>query len=560
MPRARINYQTATLDFETDPFRHGRIPRPFAVELYNPEISFTAWGDDCVEKLMSFLEMLETPLRIYAHNGGKFDFFFLYTYLDNPIRIINSRIVSCKLFHHQLRDSFAIIPVPLRAYAKDDIDYNLLERHRREKHKQKILSYLHTDCVKLYDLVSAFLDRFGPMLTIGSTAMKEIQSRYQFDTLNGAGDDYFRHFYYGGRVQCFRSGLLRGPFKGIDINSAYPYVMAHRRHPVNGHFNFQRTLPESFDVPYFAHIRARNRDALPWRETITNDDGTWRHDGPLRFDVEEGDFYACSHEIEVALEFGLIDIIEVYEVAVAQEFITFEEFINEFYAEKVAAAQSGDKISYIFAKLLQNSGYGKFGQNPANYKDWFINRDFGNDDELAEFGYKIESEYEEFELWSKPATIKETSYYDVSIAASITSATRALLLRGIQLATDPVYCDTDSLICRDFKGTISPTELGAWKHEFTAPAVAIAGKKLYMAYDPDKPLDKAYDPKGGTNPVKLASKGGLISPQDLLDIANGGNFTHRNEAPTFSLHNPTRFQTRIFRKTVDNADEEEETD
>src|SRR5579862_7391491 len=210
MPRDKINYITAVLDFETDPFRYGRIPQPFAVELYTDQTTFVAWGNDCVEKLMDYLEMLETPCRIYAHNGGKFDFFFIYPYLDNPIRIINNRIVSAKLFHHNLRDSFAIIPVPLRAYAKDDIDYNKLESHRREKHKDEILSYLHTDCVKLFELVSSFIDRFGPMLTIGSTAMQEIQARYDFERLNEEGDAFFRQWYYGGRVECFHSGILSG--------------------------------------------------------------------------------------------------------------------------------------------------------------------------------------------------------------------------------------------------------------------------------------------------------------------------------------------------------------
>lgn len=552
MAREKLTYKLATLDFETDPFMYGRVPQPFAVELYTDETVFTAWGDDCVIKLINYLETLEEPHRIYAHNGGKFDFFFIYPYLDNPIRIINNRIVSAKLFNHNLRDSFAIMPFALRAYAKDDIDYKKLERHRREKHKAEILSYLHTDCLRLYELCAAFNDRFGPMLTIGSTAMSEIQARYDFERMNEEGDAFFRQFYYGGRVECFHSGILEGPFVGLDFNSAYPYVMANRRHPVNARFDITNKLPDNFDLPYFAHIRAKNNGALP---SLTDDAAR-----TLTFNQKHGDFFACSHEIEVALKYGLIEIEEVYSCHVSQEWISFDKYVNDFYAEKVRADQIGDKILRLFAKFLLNSGYGKFGQNPANYKDWFINRDFGNDRELMDYCEKddhsecthwtIAQEFETFELWEKPATIKDSSFYDVSIAASITSGTRALLLDALQHAVHPVYCDTDSIICRTYKGELDATKLGMLKTEFEASHMAIAGKKLYMAYDAAKKLDKVYDPKGKGNPVKLASKGGAISPADLLKVAQGKEISYHQQSPTFSLTRATRFQTRRFNKTV----------
>lgn len=544
MPRKKTPLIIATLDFETDPFMYGRIPKPFAVELYTDSFTFTAWGSDCVEKLMTFLDRLDTPLLIYAHNGGKFDFHFLHKYIDNPIRIISSRIVSAKLGIHWLRDSFAIMPFPLRAYAKEDIDYKKLESHVREKHKPEILHYLHIDCFRLYELVTAFVERFGAILTIGSTAMQEIRKRHEFDRMSEEGDAYFRRYYYGGRVQCFNSGIINGPFIGLDLNSAYPKCMRDKRHPVNGQFDISTTIPDNFDFPYFVHFEGTNKNALPCKSDETDE---------LEFTETRGEFFACSHEIEVALKYGLIDIHKVISCAIAQEWITFDTFVDDFYKEKAAAKISGDKITELFTKYVLNSGYGKFGQNPDNYLDWYINRDFGCDDDLVEQGYMIESEYDDFELWSKPAVIKETSFFDVSIAASITSGTRAMLLEGIQQAEQPIYCDTDSLICKGFNGVIDPTELGAWKHEFTADHVAVAGKKLYMAWDKSASFKSLGNNKfAGVH--KLASKGGLITPRQLLDVAGGKSAEYRNQAPTFSLRSRPRFITRRFTKTVDDVE------
>ncbi|MDE2020898.1 MAG: hypothetical protein KGJ13_11230, partial [Patescibacteria group bacterium] len=201
----------SVIDFETDPFLYQRTPRPFACEFLSDEFCEVFWGDDCHEQLAKFLETLSEPFFIYAHNGGKFDFHFLHRWLENPIKVINSRIVSAKMGIHTFRDSYAILPVPLRAYEKDEIDYTKMERDRREIYKEEILRYLHTDCVSLLDLVSAFVERFGDKLTIGSTAISEIKKRHPFIRATEPYDSVFRKFYYGGRVHCFKQGIVKGP-------------------------------------------------------------------------------------------------------------------------------------------------------------------------------------------------------------------------------------------------------------------------------------------------------------------------------------------------------------
>jgi hypothetical protein len=525
----------AVIDFETDPFMYGRVPYPFCVEFYSDERTEIFWGDDCADRLCEFLEKLEEPHIIYAHNGGKFDFHFLHKYIDNPALIIHTRIVECHLFKHTLRDSYAILPVPLRDYEKENFDYARMERQVREKNKADILSYLHSDCVNLYNLVSAFRDKFGDRLTIGGTAIKEIRKIHKFRSQGVRHDETFRNFYFGGRVECFASGIIQGPIKLVDVNSSYPASMRNKRHPINGRFDCVKPLPKGFDVPYFATIDATSRGALP----------AVIEDGSLCFPHERRIYNACSHEIEIALEYGLLDVHDVKQCLVSTEHITFEEFIDYWAAEKERCDRAGDKSGRLFAKLIMNSGYGRMGINPRNFADWTIHRDIGNEEELETSGYKQQCDYEEFQLWSRQTEIKDESFCDVAIAASITSGSRAILLQGLHNSVDPLYCDTDSIICRDFSGDIDKYRLGAWDLEKTSDMVAIAGKKMYALYSDN--LDT----------VKLSSKGGTLNLGDIINICNGNTVKFFNDAPTFSLTKPPSFISRNFTKTAKIVDKAE---
>ncbi len=542
----RRKRKLAVIDFETDPFCYGRVPEPFCVELWDGEISTVFWGDNCANDLLEYLAD-EPPMLIYAHNGGKFDFHFLHKGIANPALIIKNRIVTAKLGEHDIRDSFSILPIPLRNYKKKEIDYKKMERAIRDEHQIEILDYLHSDCAYLYELVHAFIERFGPRVTIGGTAIREINKFHTIPKNGARHDKVFRQYYYGGRVQCFEGGELKGPWKIYDVNSMYPSVMKNKRHPIGGAYDISDTLPDTFDYPYFIEFTGSNCNALP----------SYAEEGGLIFNKKYGRFFACSHEIEIALKHNLIQIDEIHCVYICQDFISFGEFVDTYYAEKEAAKKAGDITNETFAKLILNSGYGRMGINPANFEDWLINRDFGNNAELEAEGYSLQCDYEEFELWSRPAEIKEHSYCDVAIAASITSAARATLLEGLQNSIRPIYCDTDSIICAGFNGDIDKYRLGAWDLEKEGEFMAIAGKKLYALYNksPDGKiiLNEDGKPVGG----KISSKGGTLSADEIRIIANGGTVGFERDAPTFSLKSPPRFVSRTFRNTVDLGEVEE---
>ena len=65
-----------TIDVETDPFMRDRDPRPFLWGVYDGEPGGFRTFDDA-EAMMKWLSH-QGPIIVYAHNGGKFDYTYLF--------------------------------------------------------------------------------------------------------------------------------------------------------------------------------------------------------------------------------------------------------------------------------------------------------------------------------------------------------------------------------------------------------------------------------------------------------------------------------------------------
>jgi hypothetical protein len=527
MPRA-ITRQLATFDIETDPFQNGRIPKPYSVGVYDGESYWSAWGDDCMGQFIEYLATRK-PLLLYAHNGGRFDFYYLLSELQNPMRVINGRIVSAALGVHRVRDSFAILPVPLRAGGeKMLIDYAHMERGQREAHKAQISAYLKQDCIALYNLVEPFRQTFGDKLTIGSAAITELQALHPFPRLGQSHDEKFRPYYFGGRVEAIKKGVHNGRWQVLDVNSMYPYVMKRYQHPLGDTYLAPVTLSRALiksSAPFFATIDATSKGAFPFR---SEDQSI-----PLTYPHCRGRFWVSGHELRAALSLGLTEIHNVSECYVATQAQTFGAFVDKFVARKLDAEKRGDTSGRLFAKLVLNSAYGKFGSNPENYKDHLIYHD-GDEWPMPAYptpGKDWEPESiiapDELIIFARAARNAFDSYYDVATAASITGAARAVLLRALHAVSGPIYCDTDSIICKGPGNLpLHASKLGAWKLEATGNRLAIGGKKLYAL----------FNSKGVC--VKDACKGVTLTPAEILDISQGSTIISRRDAPTYSLMRP----------------------
>ena len=511
----------AVVDSETDPFAHGFIVLPFTIGFYDGETYVDFWGDDCVVQFFDYLasKSLEgIEYIIYAHNGGKFDFFFFLKYLDvgqSPL-IMNGRLVKIHFGGQEFRDSFAIIPQALSAYKKDEIDYRLFTRDKRQKHRAKILAYQKTDCVYTYELIDGFHSMFGDKVTIASASLTMLHSFHGFEKIKTAAlDDRFRRFYYGGRNQCFETGVLYPragrKWKLIDRNSMYPAVMQDEMHPISASCDLQKTIDENTD---FACIVARNDGALPQR----------KEDGGLDFTVKYGTFYATIHEIRAGIETGTLRIDRVKHAWRFHKKASFRDFVQQFYNLRLDAKANGDKVRDILYKFCLNSAYGKFALNPRKFKQWLMTVDeipepLASDGDPK--GWVPHSQSGNIFIWNRPAP-RQSGFYNVATAASITGAARANLLRNLAKSTRPIYCDTDSILCEEYRGEYEETKLGGWKLEATGDMAAIAGKKLYTIFSEGES-------------IKKASKGVNLTPDEIVRVCNGTEILYQNPAPTFRL-------------------------
>lgn len=531
----------AVVDCETDPFAPNFIVKPFAIGFDTGDRYIDFWGDNCVSEFFDYLATLTAEGQefiIYAHNGGKFDFFFFLDYLDpdqNPL-IMGGRLVKINFGGQEFRDSFAIIPQALSSYKKDEIDYDKFKREKRERHRPEILSYLKSDCQYTRELIIGFHEMFGDKLTIASASLPMLNSFTGFEKITGdAFDERFRRYYYGGRNQCFETGVLLPKygrhFFVYDRNSMYPAVMRDELHPVSNRPELQDKITDETD---FACIEAENNGALPMR----------KDDGGLDFTVKRGIFYATIHEIRAGLETGTLKIIRVLHAWKFDRKTNFAEFVDRFYNLRLEAKAKDDKVRDILYKFCLNSGYGKFALNPRKFKQWAMTvGEIPEPQATADNpnGWALHSQSGDLFIWSRPNP-RKGGFYNVATAASITGAARANLLRNLALAKRPIYCDTDSIICEGFEGELNETELGGWKLEAIGDRVAIGGKKLYTVYNKIDLTERG-------EAIKKASKGVRLTPQEIIQVCSGKEIFYQNPVPTFALDGSVDFVERRIRAT-----------
>lgn len=568
----------AILDMETDPFDNKTLQniKPFAACLYrdnaDPVIIWEENNELFVERVIAAIEALPGKFTIYAHNGGKFDYMFLLHRLRGFVSFKGRGIMSAKIGKHEIRDSFHIIPERLANIQKDKFDYAKMKRGVRDKHRDEIIRYLTNDCVYLLDVVKKFVGEFGLKLSIGQAAIAELRKSYKVARLGENSDAYLRNYFFGGRTEClagrghFQSGIVgRKPFRLYDVNSMYPAVMSRHQHPIGNQFTVRRGLPDNSTC--FIELECRNFGALVRRGD----------DGEISADFESGIFRTTIWEYEAALELKLIENVRIKWCIDFAERSDFSLFVLPRYEHRqqgkaiLKSLQEGTPAHFdalkddIFDKLIMNNGYGKFAQNPRKFKECYITDpgeipgldactsavrqaaamfpEMANNAIMKEWGTLPAMECERYWIWERPT--QHLRYNNVATAASITGAARATLMRAIAQADDPIYCDTDSLICRGLNGVeIHNENLGAWKCEAELDEILVAGKKLYAYKIAGKADD---DPKR----IKVRSKGVQgVTWRDLERILDDELIGFTNPAPTFSKTGSQNYMKRNVRATV----------
>ena len=469
-------------DKETDSF-DGLPVKPFC----------WAWrastGDrGCTWNREEFWDMIKNFDGIaLAHNGGKFDIVLAADKFEaGEIKIINGRVAETKIGLCTLRDSFLIIPAPLKAGGgKMEFDYHIFDRdkkHLRKKHAALIEQYINADCDALYELVDRFYTLYGQRLTQAGAALAEWEKMGGLvRRWGGAHDTQWRQFYYGGRCEAFQKGALGDGWEYYDIKSSYPNAMQYE-HPAChlsdyfAHSDIKKITPQSF-----ARIIAANHGCLPSR-------GKYSTDYPHHDDPRE--YFATGWEILAGLE---TNTLKVFSATIWRPNMleSLKPYTDRFYAEKLDAEKRGNKVDRTIAKIFQNSLYGKYGSAAGDYKKFML-VPAGENCHCAEYK-KIQPEHFKNCPWGLHAEIDELDiiqapnagqFYDVALSASITGFARAYLFRQMMKCDNIAYSDTDSIICKNSDHTFDVGEnIGQWEKVCTMSDFHVAGKKLYAGKD-----------------------------------------------------------------------------
>lgn len=574
--KAKRHEDIAVLDMETDPFNDETKDTiaPFVAALYSDQFDpIIIWEENetvFLAKVVRAIESLPRQFTIYAHNGGRFDFMFFIKRLRGRISFKGRGIMCATIGAHQLRDSFHIIPEKLAAFQKEAFDYQKMRKDRRGNHKAEIIDYLFSDCRYLLDIVKTFIANFGLKISIGQAAMYELKKHYDPKPISENWDAYLRQFFFGGRVECLRGrGRFSGDYKLYDVNSLYPRVMADFEHPIGDAFDSQIRFGKPSDDTVFLDIECMNNGALVGRNENMETTAT----------IRRGRFMTTIWEYQTALKHNLISDVRFNYVVDCKLRTNFKKFVHPLYEKRLitkaelfrmkncglaaSAAYIDMKKDDIFYKLLLNNAYGKFAQNPRNFREHYITDPdevpppewFNSMKRLSDIekeAYALPHfECDEYWIWQKPNP--GFQYNNVGTAASITGAARAVLLDGLMNARDPIYCDTDSIICKELDGVhIDKVALGAWDLEDEFSEVIINGKKLYSVKHKEARKRTPEELAIGLDPLySVKSKGASrITWPEMETMLAGGTVTKVNRAPTMTRYGEQFYMTRAIKATA----------
>lgn len=284
-------------------------------------------------------------------------------------------------------------------------------------------------------------------MTIGQLSMATYRRKYVKTPILTYNHPDVLNSYYGGRVEMFYRGLVKGPLHVIDIKSSYPDVMKRHSYPDTAYMEpstleshefgsgkFTMFVPADIYVPPLPYRSPEGRLFFPTGKFT----GSWTY-AEIR--------YAVTLGCEVLKEFpGAI--------GTNRALRPFTGFIDEFWDLREHAEKrrdSGDNVNemefeLLFLKLVMNNLYGKFAQWKPSTK---LTRYPLSESELDKlqgvrfrkvgcfYGYTIPREKPPKSA-NYPWGVHITAYARISLHEKIMGVHNA----GGTL----VYCDTDSIM------------------------------------------------------------------------------------------------------------------
>ena len=466
--------------------------------------------------LSSLVEYLqETDISIFYVHYLSFDAPIIMNYLLEhcidfaPPTEVNGKVIELRVKssnkkrkYVRLRDSFSLFP---------DSQANLVKSFGVETSKFEINDWSNVsdeDFVKrnyqdvkgLFEIMLKAQQYFFGLLgvdisrssTISQLTKDSFQTKFLKQSLinpllHGYGRNFFldeqmnkdfRDSYAGGRTEVFDFDEHE-EVKVFDVNSMYPACMLDDV-PIE-----RPVVKEDVSVEYFNHLRKKYYVIADVEITLKTDriPLLWtRHEGKLLFtDFEESRGTFHSPEIDKAVELGA-KILRVFRVYVfRQKAPIFKEYIEFLYALRLKAKKNKDKFQDYLCKLLMNSLYGKFAQNPERDKLIFLNdRQYLNDDYPPNtLVYADDTGF----FYGRVKEFSPASFYFPHWSGCITARARVKLFEFLVESDCPVYCDTDSVMCHSLNSERVSKKLGDMKLEKTYYDFIAVQPKVYAHRD-----------------------------------------------------------------------------
>lgn len=527
-----------TLDTET----RGLFGEVFRVGLYDGETYYSGYTFPEIYPIIQDLAS-RWECHVYVHNLDfdlakiAKDFITNEMVLDLKKAVaINNQFIVLPSEHMILHDSLRILPMSLERITKsfgldkegkiDLSDYlkttpyavykedgTFDKRKSQGKYFENVdpdepmlNEYLEMDCRALHtvltmvmEMANISLEDFIRCPTAASLSMTMYKSQYPDEYELATSSNYYgatgemmeefvRRAYYGGRTEVFTPRIVNGYH--YDVNSEYPFVMKTTEFPVGYYEHIYD--PEKARTNYRFWLKYRKGAGIAEANVTVPD----MHIPPLPTRVEHGKlenkllFPVGSfsgvwtyEEIEYAESLGCtFEIIQTtywYKTAPI-----FKDFIEHW--EDIKTNSEGAKRE--FAKLPQNSLYGKFGmrRERETLAPYAMRDELEDKDELFDTFYHTELDMR----FLTHITKSKAKYIQPHIAVFVTSRARILLHEGLmqQDKSGTVsYCDTDSIA-----GTskmpdhmVHDKEYGKWKLENEIKDGIFLQPKLYAEIKPN---------------------------------------------------------------------------
>ena len=316
---------------------------------------------------------------------------------------------------------------------------------------------------------------------------------------------YLHDAYQGGLTMANPklAGIRQDDIIYIDINSSYPTQMRTKKFPIGTPEIGDSGNPDDMKIYELDIERVENKKGLPFLYEISSKGSKHypfiiKNKKYLITDIELREFeyyYQGKYSKTVVASFNSVN----------GEFY-FGEYIDYFYEMKEQASKQNDIPRKLYAKLMLNALYGKFGQDIERESKSYVNGE-----------------------WISISTVKDASYY-LPLAIWITAEARMYLVKAVgDKFENVVGLDTDSLSIKvpkeiwksdyetikeymesNYDVELHPSKLGGWDIEYMVKHMVFRRAKQYIFID-----DK------GKKTIKFA---GLRLNQEQLDKIDFDNF------------------------------------